>query len=78
MYRLRAGAYSVSGACVGALVGGPVGLCVGAKAGALAAAAGSLLGYVGVRMLGRRATTNTEIADTSAETTTDTVKSKDQ
>ncbi|CAB3242542.1 unnamed protein product [Arctia plantaginis] len=50
--RLRAGAY-VGGACVGAMVGGPLGLCVGAKAGALAAAAGSLLGYVGVRLLRR-------------------------
>lgn len=53
MGRLRAGAWGASGAALGLLAGGPVGLAVGAKAGALAAAAGSLLGYVGARLLGR-------------------------
>ncbi|KAJ8707911.1 hypothetical protein PYW08_010277 [Mythimna loreyi] len=53
--RLSAGAWGVSGAALGLLAGGPVGLAVGAKAGALAAAAGSLLGFLGARVLGRRA-----------------------
>ncbi|KAJ0170397.1 hypothetical protein K1T71_013768 [Dendrolimus kikuchii] len=52
--RLKAGAMGAGGALVGALVGGPMGLVVGAKAGAAALVAGSLLGYVGGRLLGDR------------------------
>ncbi|XP_075987507.1 syntaxin 17 isoform X3 [Anticarsia gemmatalis] len=74
--RLRAGAYGVGGACVGALVGGPVGLCVGAKAGALAAAAGSLLGYVGAKVLGRKRLA--DAAPAEARPADDELKDKEQ
>ncbi|CAH2098791.1 unnamed protein product [Euphydryas editha] len=52
--KLKAGAWGAGGALAGGLVGGPVGLLLGAKAGAAALLAGSALGYVGARLLGRR------------------------
>ncbi|CAD0251156.1 unnamed protein product [Spodoptera exigua] len=52
--RLRAGAWGAGGAALGLVAAGPVGLVVGAKAGAVAAAAGSVLGYLGARLLARR------------------------
>ncbi|XP_031764680.2 syntaxin-17 isoform X4 [Galleria mellonella] len=52
--RLRAGAYGAGGAAAGALVGGPLGLVLGAKVAAAGLLAGSALGYLGARLLGRR------------------------
>ncbi|XP_037293344.1 syntaxin-17 isoform X1 [Manduca sexta] len=52
--RLKAGAMGAGGAVLGAALCGPAGLVLGAKAGAAAALAGSLLGYLGARLVGNR------------------------
>ncbi|XP_072934049.1 syntaxin-17 isoform X2 [Epargyreus clarus] len=52
--RIRAGALGAGGALAGALAGGPLGLLLGAKAGAAALLAGSALGYLGARFIGRK------------------------